>query len=400
VELEGHLELRLERVVCGQETAAAGCGRKRPGSFAQARRPLQVVERSQRVRLPAAANEGLDEVGLPLDDARLAQAALRHLAFEQLEVDGRLVRPAEPELEQAERGERERDNRPEPLVTDRLGAPRVRDAFLGPSLRSVEAAETAQRERERRRLLGLVGDSNRLGGADAPGHPAAGPEVDIGQACERIRKGGERARCAGAVDRRRQDLARVVVSLEPGEHLAVRPQRTRRQRRRGRVLGEKRYRALLLAAEDERDPERGAGEYLSIATGAPSDRARPLGKAAPGVDVARHEGRPRRVRQHARCAGRVELLDGYGLVGEQRPRGGRSRVPHVDRAAQVLDARACRLVRRLGQSVLEQLAGPLDPAGEPHLLCGGTQSTRAIRTCGAQPSGALECSRRLGMTAA
>ena len=145
-----------------------------------------------------------------------------------------LVNMAEPELEQAESGARQCDDRANPRVGNRQRALGMCAAVGLPSLRRLESRETAKAECERGDLVRLVSKPDGLGGTRVGSSPVASSEVEICQDRERIGEGPQSAARTCAVDRSGEHLAGAVVLLKPHQQLAVGTKRLVEAQRRRR----------------------------------------------------------------------------------------------------------------------------------------------------------------------
>src|SRR5262245_25752720 len=105
------LEQLLVARIVGKQAAAAGGGRLRPGAAGRLGEGLERPQGAFGVVAPSRPYVGLDQIGGPLDDRRLPQAARFGLAGEAVENPYGVLVVTLPELQKAESREGVRDHR-------------------------------------------------------------------------------------------------------------------------------------------------------------------------------------------------------------------------------------------------------------------------------------------------
>ena len=386
----------LECVVRGEETTAASSGRLGGDAAGRLGLTLEGLEDLDGAIGASGAAVRLDQVGRPLHEPRLAELPFLHDSLHRLERHDRGFGIAAPELQQPERraGEHAREQEAGRRVCSEARL-RPAAALLVLAERGLHASDRRLSKPELGALGRLFEQRDRLVGSCESRHPAADPEVELGQLDQRLRQVQQRAARPLHAHGPREQSAGDGVLLHPDErpadgsaHLVS-------------VLH------VLPGFERELDEQGGAGgvaghrlgERVRVPFGR---RPRPGGIAQPPRALRQLEGggafepEDRQVRREAE-QGRgdrgIELADLLCLF--QQHRVSRLHVParHPQTAEQNDELRVePRVVDQVRRLVSQGLA-PHQISGRVHGVCRAQQPRAARRARLRQRGGTLEGGR-------
>ena len=194
VQRECGIERPLERVVRSEEATATSCGGLGGDAAGRLRLTLEGLEDLDGAIGTSDAAVRLDQVGRPLHEPRLTELPFLDDSLHRLERHDRGFGIAAAELQQPERraGQHAREQEAGRGVG---GEARLRPAaaLLVPAERGLHASDRRLSEPELGALGRLFEQRDRLVGSCEGRHPAADPEVELGQLDQRLRQVQQRA---------------------------------------------------------------------------------------------------------------------------------------------------------------------------------------------------------------